>query len=327
MRARGLSDLRVRYNHHVGTDGGRVLGATLTAILAMALGILVFRGPAAAGGSVEGSSPAVGTAAPVGIDLGIERVSPRPDAYGVGIVVRILFDHKVPRAARTAVTDRISVTSSKPIGESGWAWTDARTAVFRPKGFWPANTTVTISTRPGGELITQGPGSGLRWAGSAEQTFTTGAAQVITVDALTDQATVVRDGQAVRTMPVSLGKSGWETRSGIKVLMEKYEVKRMTSASIGAEDPYILDAPDAIRLTDSGEFIHAAPWANARLGRSNGSHGCTNVSSADARWLYVNHLYGDPVITTGTSRPMEADNGAGGVWNVPWATWLTGQTR
>ncbi len=288
-------------------------GAVIAAVLVLGSGMVVFRGPATAADSV-----AAGEVAPAaGTDLRIERVSPRPETYGVGIVVRIFFDHDVPESARTAVTDRITVTSSAPIGESGWAWSDPRTAVFRPKDFWPAHSTVTIGAHPTGEVLGQVSGEDLRWSGQADGAFSIGASQVITVDAHTDQATVVRDGQTVRTMPISLGMPGWETRSGIKVLMEKYQVKRMTSASIGAEDPYILDAPHAIRLTDSGEFIHAAPWATARLGRRNGSHGCTNVSDADATWLYDHHLYGDPVITTGTSRPMEPDNGAGGVWNVP----------
>jgi lipoprotein-anchoring transpeptidase ErfK/SrfK len=298
-------------------------GAVIAAVLVLGSGMVVFRGPATAADSV-----AAGEVAPAAVrDLRIERVSPRPETYGVGIVVRIFFDHDVPESARTAVTDRITVTSSAPIGESGWAWSDPRTAVFRPKDFWPAHSTVTIRADPTGEILGRASGEDLRWGGQADGAFSIGASQVISVDAHTDLATVVRDGQTVRTMPISLGMPGWETRSGIKVLMEKYQVKRMTSASIGAEDPYILDAPHAIRLTDSGEFIHAAPWATARLGRRNGSHGCTNVSDADATWLYDHHLYGDPVITTGTSRPMEPDNGAGGVWNVAWKTWLSGHAQ
>ncbi len=281
------------------------------------------RGPATA---ADGGNPAAVAPVP-GIDLRIERVSPKPETYGVGIVVRIILDRNVPKAARTAVTDRITVSSSVPLGEAGWAWTDRRTAVYRPKEFWPAHATVSIHADPTGEVIGQKSGRDLRWAGEADSTFTIGPSRVMTIDARTDQAIVVRDGKLVRTIAVSLGMPGWETRSGIKVLMEKYKVKRMTSESIGAEDPYVLDAPYAIRLTRSGEFIHAAPWATARLGVRNGSHGCTNVSDDDAVWLYKHHLYGDPVITTGTKRRMETDNGAGGVWNVPWETWLTGGVK
>lgn len=271
-----------------------------------------------------GGAPQAAVAPTPVADLRIDRVSPSPETYGIGIVVRVYFNRDVPESLRTAVTDRIAVTSSKPIGESGWAWADPRTAIFRPKDFWPANSTVTVSALPTLEIVGQASGSDLRWAGEADRTFSIGAAQVIRVNGKTDQATVVRNGTTIRTMPISLGKPGWQTRSGVKVLMEKYQVKTMTSESIGAEEEYALEVPYAIRLTNSGEFIHAAPWAAARLGRTNGSHGCTNVSMSDAIWLYEHHLYGDPVITTGTTRYMEPGNGAGGVWNVPWHTWLTG---
>lgn len=281
--------------------------------------------PAPSGDLVPAAQPVPAVEPTPATVLGIERVSPSPETYGIGIVVRITFDHDVPVAARDAVTAKIQVTSSKPLGTAAWAWSDARTAVYRPKEFWPGHASVTISASPTYDVVGHEDGRDLRWGGSASQAFRTGAAQIITVNGQTDQATVVRDGTTIRSMPVSLGMPGWETRSGIKVLMEKYEVKHMTSDSIGAEDEYALDVPYAIRLTNSGEFIHAAPWAEGRLGRYNGSHGCTNLSMADAAWLYDNHLYGDPVVTVGTSRAMESGNGAGGVWNVPWRTWRAGR--
>jgi lipoprotein-anchoring transpeptidase ErfK/SrfK len=256
--------------------------------------------------------------------LGVEHVSPSSATYGVGIVVKVTFDHDVPKAARDAVTSKITVTSTKDIGEAGWAWSDSRTAIYRPKEFWPAHSTVTITANPTHDLLGHYGSEDLRWGGSIDREFATGYEQVIKVDDATHQATVVRGGDTIRTMPVSLGMPGWETRSGVKVLMEKYEVKRMTSGSIGAEEEYELDVPYAIRLTNSGEFIHAAPWATGRLGRYDGSHGCTNLSMSDAKWLYYNHQYGDPVVTTGTNRQMTGDNGAGGPWNVSWATWQKG---
>lgn len=82
----------------------------------------------------------------------------------------------------------------------------------------------------------------------------------------------------------------------------------------------------AIRLTDSGESTDAAPWATGRLGRSKGSHGCINVSDADAGMVVPAPPVRRPLITRVTTRAMEPDNGAGGVWNIPWDTWLTGHT-
>jgi lipoprotein-anchoring transpeptidase ErfK/SrfK len=215
------------------------------------------------------------------------------------------------------VAAKFAVTASRPVGSVGWYWYGNDTLILRPEKFWPAYTTVTLSATPDRTALT---GTNLVWAGAAAQTFQIGRSQVIKVNANTHRAVVVRDGQAIRNMGVSLGMPGWETRSGVKVLADGYRVRVMTGASIGAGD-YTLKVPYAIRLTDSGEFMHAAPWARARIGRVNGSHGCTNLNVADARWVFKNYLMGDPVLTTGTDRAMEAWNGGGGPWNLPWSNW------
>ena len=42
-----------------------------------------------------------------------------------------------------------------------------------------------------------------------------------------------------------------------------------------------------MRLTESGEFIHAAPVVDLRAGLPYSvSHGCIGLSSSDADWLY-----------------------------------------
>lgn len=266
-----------------------------------------------------------------GQQLGIESISPQTATYGTGIIVTVKFDRPVPAALRPAVVKHLKVKSSKKLGTAGWAWRDSQTALFRPRKFWPAHARIRVSATPDYSVVgmlARDTGSGqqkLRWAGSVDHKFQIGRSQVIYVDGRTTTAKVVRDGKQVRTMGVSLGKPGWETRSGIKVLMDKYYVKRMTSGSIGAEEDYVLDVPYAIRLTDSGEFIHGAPWANARIGRWNGSHGCTNLFVSDAQWLYNTRLFGDPIITAGTNRGMTSDNGMGGPWNVSWTLWSTGR--
>ena len=45
---------------------------------------------------------------------------------------------------------------------------------------------------------------------------------------------------------------------------------------------------DADHLTNSGEFLHSAPWNAGDVGRRNTSHGCVGLSTADSRWLYEN---------------------------------------
>ena len=119
----------------------------------------------------------------------------------------------------------------------------------------------------------------------------------------------------VRTIYVSGGKPGWETRSGIKLIMAKEYNKKMTNEAIGAKEDYTLIARHALRITNSGEFLHSAPWNTAHFGRRNASHGCIGMSNGNAAWLYSNTLIGDPVITTGTSRGMEDGNGYSD-WNI-----------
>jgi lipoprotein-anchoring transpeptidase ErfK/SrfK len=93
----------------------------------------------------------------------------------------------------------------------------------------------------------------------------------------------------------------------------------MNSETIGIEpnsaDGYNLDDVEyAMRITYSGEFLHAAPWSVAYQGNSNVSHGCTGMSTANAAWLYNSSLVGDPVVFTGSDRGMTLDNGYGD-WN------------
>ncbi len=105
--------------------------------------------------------------------------------------------------------------------------------------------------------------------------------------------------------------------------MGKEYNKKMTNEMIGAKEDYSLVAQYALRITNSGEFLHSAPWNSAYFGRSNASHGCTGMSTGDAGWLYTHTLVGDPVITTGTSRQMELGNGYGD-WNVAYSKYKQG---
>jgi hypothetical protein len=76
-----------------------------------------------------------------------------------------------------------------------------------------------------------------------------------------------------------------------------------------------------MRLTNSGEFLHAAPWSVASQGRANVSHGCTGMSTANAEWLFGQMKKGDPVEYTGSPRPIEQGNGWTD-WNVSWDDWV-----
>ncbi|NUR29397.1 MAG: L,D-transpeptidase [Catenulispora sp.] len=141
--------------------------------------------------------------------------------------------------------------------------------------------------------------------------------------------TVFRDGKAVRTIPVTIGKKGWETRNGVKVVLEKFPLKVMDGTTVGipksSPEYYRLDVKWAVRMTWSGEFVHGAPWSVGAQGTTRVSHGCVGMSLENARWYFDQSTRGDVIKVVGspTKRSMELDNGFGD-WNLSWDAWRAG---
>ena len=77
----------------------------------------------------------------------------------------------------------------------------------------------------------------------------------------------------------------------------------MTSAPVNISDFYDLDVPYAVRLTDSGEFMHLRVVTLTSVQRTL-PRACTNLTLDDGAWFYREAIEGDPVVTTGTSRQM-----------------------
>ena len=240
---------------------------------------------------------------------------------GIAHPIVVHLSAPVKGKARARVEAGLTVDVDKAFKKGAWAWLSDTELHYRPADFWPAHARVTI----GVELDGVNAGNGAWGVLDREVSFRTGRAMVLRVDDATHQMTVDVDGKRVRTVKVSLGKPGFETRSGIKMISEKHEKYRMRSETIGVTsgpDEYDVTVPFALRITNSGEFIHGAPW-NKSIGKANKSHGCTNVGLADARWLYDNTLVGDPVFTKGPAKQMEGWNGLGAEWNYEFGFWKT----
>jgi lipoprotein-anchoring transpeptidase ErfK/SrfK len=96
-----------------------------------------------------------------------------------------------------------------------------------------------------------------------------------------------------------------------------------TFDELGPEEGYRTPIEYAQRLTHGGEFIHAAPWSVGAQGRTNVSHGCVNMSTSNAAWLFGITKMGDPVTIRGTERRLANGNGWT-AWNVSWGQWIKG---
>ncbi|WP_091042078.1 Ig-like domain-containing protein [Nocardioides sp. YR527] len=241
---------------------------------------------------------------------------------GVGMPVAVYFD--VPVKDHASFEKRMHVTST-PAQTGSWYWVSDTEARYRPQAYWKPGTTIKVDLDINGASA----GAGVYGQHSRTATYKVGDAHVFRVNAQTHRMKVFSNGKLLRTIPATTGKPGFTTRSGIKVISEKHRVKEMRSETIGISDQgssdyYSLDDVEyAMRLTNSGEFIHAAPWSTGSQGYANVSHGCTGISTDNAAWLYGLARIGDIVETTGTDRKMEWDNGFGD-WNLSWAEYQKG---
>ena len=237
---------------------------------------------------------------------------------GMPIVVRL----SDPVKKRAAVERGLTVTSSKAI-EGSWTWLSDQELHFRPREYWPSGTKVTVQVK----LQDVEAGRGVWGAENRTIRFQVGASMVSVVDVNRLHLTVYRNGKVARVIPVTTGKAGFLTRNGIKVVSEKHVLKIMDASTIGISksDPeyYRLEVPYALRVSNSGEFVHAAPWSVASQGGVRVSHGCVGMSTANAIWLFNQTHIGDIVRVVGSPRQLEPGNGWTD-WNVKWSTWLQG---
>jgi lipoprotein-anchoring transpeptidase ErfK/SrfK len=240
------------------------------------------------------------------------------ETVGIAMPIQIFWNHTVKD--RAAVEKRLSVKTSVPV-EGSWHWVNSKQVNYRPKNYWPAGTKVSVN------IATRGVNAGgdVWGSSSREIDFTIGKSVVSKVDVKRHVMTVAINGKLARTIPITAGKDGFTTRSGVKVIMEKFRTKRMDAATIGIKpgDPNYYNISNvqwAQRVTSSGEFIHGAPWSSGSQGSANVSHGCVGMSLKDGAWFFSQTLRGDPVTVVGTTRKMEPGNGWTD-WNQSWTAY------
>ncbi|MEN3307832.1 MAG: hypothetical protein V7603_4034 [Micromonosporaceae bacterium] len=187
-------------------------------------------------------------------------------------------------------------------------------AHYRLADYWPAHAAIHL------DLPVKGVsgGTGLVFDKSLTLDVSTGAANISRIDGHAERMVVTSDGKQVFSFPVSLGKASTPTFGGVKVVMEKDRVQRMVGPG------YDIKVPWSVRITNSGEFVHAASWNGGNIGQRSTSHGCTNLKEADAQRFFSFAQLGDVAVYTNTGGPTMPSWDGYGDWNVAWSTWQAG---
>ncbi|MFE6863481.1 Ig-like domain-containing protein [Nocardia sp. NPDC057668] len=232
-------------------------------------------------------------------DFTAPNISPG-DGEVVGVAQPIIINFKEPVGDRAAAEKAIRITSTNKV-DGHFYWRSDSQVRWRPENFWPAGSKVTVK------------------AGGTETAYEIGDEFIATADDATHQIVVTRNGEVVRTMPTSMGKKGHETPNGTYIVSEKNRKMIMDSSTYGvpitAPEGYKLEVEYATRMSNSGIFVHAAPWSVAQQGVSNASHGCLNVSTEDAKWFQENVKKGDPVLVQNTAGGTLSTSDGWGDWN------------
>jgi lipoprotein-anchoring transpeptidase ErfK/SrfK len=240
---------------------------------------------------------------------------------GVGMPVVVQFAGLVDESRRAALEKQVSVKTT-PAVRGSWGWLDARQLVWRPAGYWKPGTRVSVKA----DIANLETRKGVWTTHDASTSFRIGSAMVSTVDVKRHTLTVRRDGKVLRVIPITTGKRGFETRNGVKVILSRETSRQMDAETTGLKksDPeyYNVNVKYAMRVTWSGEFLHAAPWSVGSQGRANVSHGCTGMSTPNAKWLFERSKMGDVVRYVGSDRPLESYNGYT-MWNMSLSEWAT----
>jgi lipoprotein-anchoring transpeptidase ErfK/SrfK len=257
--------------------------------------------------------------------IAVSDVTPSPDeTVGVGMPIIVDFDR--PVLNKDQVERALEVRSARPV-EGAWRWTGDQQVIFRTRKYWRAHQQVTLVAHMAGVRAAKDV------YGTEDVTvrFRVGDANVSKVDVANHRMVVTRNGKKVRDVGISAGRGGswmFTTTSGVHAVMRKASPVVMTSAWMGVTDPadpryYKLTVFDAVQISNSGEYVHSAPWSVWAQGSVNVSHGCVNASPEFAAWFYGISQRGDIVNVTGTDRELEWNNGYG-YWQSSWKQWLQG---
>ncbi|MGE0221135.1 L,D-transpeptidase [Mycolicibacterium sp.] len=246
------------------------------------------------------------------------------EVVGIGQPVAIRFDEDIPN--RLAAQKAIKVTTNPPV-EGAFYWLNNREVRWRPAKYWKPGTTVEVTVNTYGVDL----GDGLFGQEDITTRFSIGDEVIATADDNTKTLTVRRTGEVVSSLPLSMGTDSTPTDTGPYILGDRYSHLIMDSSTYGvpvnSPEGYRLEVDWATQMSYSGIYVHSAPWSVGSQGRANVSHGCLNVSPANAIWFYDNTKRGDIVEVVNTVGPTLSGTDGLGDWNIPWEQWRAGNAN
>jgi lipoprotein-anchoring transpeptidase ErfK/SrfK len=231
-------------------------------------------------------------------------------SYGVGMPVILTFSQ--PITDKAAVERSLQLTTSKPV-TGAWYWDGNQTLNFRPRDYWPAGTTVHFTGHLNGVLGARG----MYGDHTLTQTFSIGPSVVAVANTATHRTQIYYNGKLRYNWPISSGRPGDATPNGSYLTIEKGNPVQMTGPG------YSLSVPWSVRFTFSGDYYHDAYWSVGQQGFENVSHGCVNLSPANAETYYKLAVPGDPITVVGSPKPGKWDNGWT-EWFLSWPQYVQG---
>jgi lipoprotein-anchoring transpeptidase ErfK/SrfK len=237
--------------------------------------------------------------------------------YGVGMPIMLTFSQPITNKA--AVERSLELTTSNPV-IGAWYWDGDEHLYFRPRDYWPANTTVSFA----GHLNGVEGAKGVYAAANLTQTFNIGRSMIAVASTTTHRTQIYINGQLAYQWPISTGRASLPTPDGTYLSVEKANPVRMIGGGAPGSAGYYDELVNyAVRFTFSGDYYHSAPWSVVNQGTSNVSHGCVNLPPDAAVTYYNLSIPGDPITVTNSTAAGKWDDGWT-QWFLPWSEYLKG---
>jgi lipoprotein-anchoring transpeptidase ErfK/SrfK len=237
--------------------------------------------------------------------------------YGVGIPIMLTFSH--PITDKAAVERSLELVTSKPV-VGAWYWDGSQEVYFRPRDYWPADTSVEFI----GHLNGVEGAPGVYGTHTLSQTFNIGQSVIAVASTASHHTLIYIGGKLAYDWAISTGRTTMPTPDGTYLTVEKHNPVRMIGGGAKGSAGYYNELVNwAVRFTFSGDYYHAAPWSVVDQGYTNVSHGCVNLSPDDARTFYNLAIPGDPITITSSPKSGKWDDGWT-EWFLSWDQYLAG---